>query len=566
LAAAASPALAQAPPPKETFLLSKSLSGGVPNGPSTGATISGDRQFAALTAFTSAAGDLVPGDLNGSTLDVFTVARANPQADNLRGLPWRPAGAPVLVSRGLGGTPANGPSYGPDLDGDQIHDGIGGDGPHCVAFVSAASNLVPGDTNGKPDGFVYDIRTRKMRRVSVDSQGRQVNGTTSEIEIDGSCGRVAFVNDARELALTKPAYKRVGKPVAAAGLVTSAPQPGQRQVYVRFLSTRETAAREPDDAGLQGITFLASASGGRAAISPSYEVALGQLGRSGDCRTKCSITSGDAVAYTSEASNLAPNDRNGRTDVYRTTFARTYKKLRGKTTYAPPLAATNLVSATRTGAAGNGTSGRPAINPNGRFVAFATVATDILPCVRLQAGTVCDDNGHMDIARVEHGSKRNETKWASASNAIGQPGDGPSDRPSLTVYGSVFYDSEAVNLQRQPASNGLFSDRNAFRDVFFWSEQTKSVSLQSRDSDDAISLSASSRDDLPPYSAALGAVAPVSSAYNNYAVFESSNPLLDLVVAERDFPDLVGSRTMADAAAATQPRLRQVFLRYVGRR
>ena len=60
--------------------------------------------------------------------------------------------------------------------------------------------------------------------------------------------------------------------------------------------------------------------------------------------------------------------------------------------------------------------------------------------VRKHLDTVCDDNGHMDIARVEHGSRRNTTLWASASNAIGQPGDGPSDRPSLTVYGSVNAD------------------------------------------------------------------------------------------------------------------------------
>jgi hypothetical protein len=36
-----------------------------------------------------------------------------------------------------------------------------------VAFVSAASNLVPGDTNGFDDVFVRDRKLQLTRRVSV---------------------------------------------------------------------------------------------------------------------------------------------------------------------------------------------------------------------------------------------------------------------------------------------------------------------------------------------------------------------------------------------------------------
>jgi hypothetical protein len=391
-----------------------------------------------------------------------------------------------------------------------------------------------------------------------------VGGTTFEVEVDGSCGRVAFVSDAHSLALTRTAWRKAGRPAAAAGLVTTSGRPGLRQVYVRVLPT----SREPDDAGLRGITFMASASGGIAGSGNSYDVALGQLGRSGDCRTGCSITSGDSVAYTSSATNLSPGDRGAQADVYRSTFARTYTKRRGKrTVYAPPATTTTLVSATRAGVAGNGPSTHPALSPNGRYVAFTTSATDVIPCTRLAAGTVCDDNGVPDIARVELAAKRPIVSFASSSGAVGQPGDGASDHPSVTVYGSVFYDSDAGNLQRQPAVNGLFSDRNSFRDVFFWSEQTKSVSLQSRDSGDAISLTARrDRDPAPPYSTALGASSPATSAYNNYVVFESGNPVLDLALAESAFPALIGDRPAADAAASANPALHQVYLRYVGRR
>jgi hypothetical protein len=563
------PALAQDPPPaKETALLSRAPAGGFPDGPSFGPAISGDRQLASLAAFTSMATNLVPGDTNG-VADVFVVRRFDPLSDALRGLPWRAAGPPQLVSRGLGGAPANGPSYGADLDGDQIHDGLsarnrpdGRDGPHCVAFVSAASNLVPGDTNGLSDGFVADLRSGRIERVTVDSRGRQVFGTTYDIEVDGSCGRVAFTSDARSLALTRSAYKRIRRPAAARALVTTAPRPRQRQVYVRVLPH----TRERDDTGLRGITFLASANGGRAANGPSYDVALGQLGRSGDCRTGCSITSGDAVAYTSEGTNLARRDRNAVPDVYKTSFARTYFKRRGRVRYAPALHATSLVSATRKGRGGNGPSGSATTNPNGRYVAFATEATNVLPCVALQAGRVCDTNGLSDVAVVDTWARRPVARWASASAATGQPGNGASGTPSMTVYGSVFFASDASNLQRQPASGGQFSDRNGFRDVFFWSIQTQSQSLQSRDSEDRISFTASSRQPEPPYSPALGASAPATSAYNNYLVFESANPALDLPLARSAFPGLVADRAAADAAAASDPRLRQVYLRYVGRR
>jgi hypothetical protein len=558
----------ESPPPKETFLLSRTPAGGFPNGASSQAAISGDRQLASLAAFTSFASDLVSGDVNGFP-DVFVVRRADPLADGLRGMPWRPAGPPELVSRGLGGAPANGPSWGPDLDGDQIHDGLdafnrpeGRDGPRCVAFVSAASNLVPGDTNGTPDGFVADLRTGRIERVTVDSRGRQTYGATSEIEVDGSCGRVAFVSDARQLTLTRSTWKRLRSPAAAGGLVTTAPRPSQRQVYVRVLPS----SREPDDAGLRGITFLASATAGRAGNGPSYELALGQLGRSGDCRTGCSVSSGDTVAYTSEATNLATGDRGPGADVYKTGFARTYAKRRGKRTYAPALRTTALVSATRAGRAGNGPSGRASINPNGRYVAFATEATDVLPCVALHAGTVCDTNGVTDVARVDTWARRPVANWASAAAAIGQPGNGGSDRPALTLYGSLFFESDATNLQRVPASGGLFSDRNGFRDILFWSNQTQSQSLQSRDSEDQIPFTAANRDPEPPYSPALGATAAATSAYNNYLLFESGNPALDLDLARATMPEVVGNRAAADAAATANPALHQVYLRYVGRR
>jgi hypothetical protein len=74
-----------------------------------------------------------------------------------------------------------------------------------VAFVSDASNLVPGDTNGISDAFVRDRRTGTTRRVSVGSTGTQANGFGSfgsnsvapAVSADGRS--VAFASDASNL-------------------------------------------------------------------------------------------------------------------------------------------------------------------------------------------------------------------------------------------------------------------------------------------------------------------------------------------------------------------------------
>ncbi|NUM48769.1 MAG: hypothetical protein HUU38_29020, partial [Anaerolineales bacterium] len=64
------------------------------------------------------------------------------------------------------GTPGNGPSF---------QGVISGDG-RFVAFVSAASNLVAGDTNGANDVFRHDLQTGETVRISVGVGGVQAEG------------------------------------------------------------------------------------------------------------------------------------------------------------------------------------------------------------------------------------------------------------------------------------------------------------------------------------------------------------------------------------------------------
>ena len=156
--------------------------------------ISQDSRIARSVAFESDASNIVAGDRNGRT-DVFVVDRAPGYSST--GSPWR-NGRTRIASRGLNG-PANGRSYGPSISGDSSSDrGRGETAPRCVAFVSQASNLVRGDTDGRADAFLYWMGSGIVQRVSVASDGSQSNGSTYDVAVDGACTRVAFTSDSEQ--------------------------------------------------------------------------------------------------------------------------------------------------------------------------------------------------------------------------------------------------------------------------------------------------------------------------------------------------------------------------------
>jgi hypothetical protein len=550
-----------------TGLISKSVSGGMPNGPSRNASFSQDRQIASMVAFESDASDLVSGDGNGNVTDIFVVKRANAGSDGLRGLPWD-ASAPQLVTHGVGGGPANGPSTLPSVDGDQNHDGLSGrPRPHCVGYISSASNLVSGDTNNQPDAFVTDLNSGKTVRVSVNALGQQANGATTDVQIDGACRRVGFTSDATNLALTKSTWKRAGSPPEWKPVVTTPSDPGVKQAYVRVLRVRTDGKPSPKDEAMAGATFLASANEHHVAGNgPSYDVSIT---KSDGCPVECDGTSGVGVAFTSEATNLASNDTNGVPDVYRRLFIAGREKSGVKrpkkapfTPWGPPTITANLVSVTPGGGPGDGGSTQPSIDARGRYVAFTTAATNILPCQQLPAGQVCDNNGVSDIVWRDYGGRKARTLWASASGAIGQPGNGPSSNPSITRYGSIFFQSDATNLQPQPFGTRGPVDRNQTGDVFYWSEQFKNVTLYSEDSDDVVHGNPVGNAARPGVVTAP-ALNPSTSAYNNYVAFESGDPMLDLSVGG---PLFGGDRDAAARAANSVAALHQVYVRYVGPR
>src|SRR5829696_3846444 len=125
-------------------------------------------------AFVSGSATVVAGDTNGRT-DVFL-------RDVVGGTTRR-------VSVATGGGQANGNSAFPAISDDGRQ----------VAFGSAASNLVNGDGNGVQDIFVRDLSAGTTRRVSVSSSGAGGNGHSLFPAISGNGDVVAFVSEATNL-------------------------------------------------------------------------------------------------------------------------------------------------------------------------------------------------------------------------------------------------------------------------------------------------------------------------------------------------------------------------------
>jgi hypothetical protein len=484
LTLSAAPESAHAASQRTTFLLS-TANGTFPNGPSRNPAISHDQRFARYAAYESDASNIVAGDTNNET-DIFLVSRASPFGES--GSAWQ-AGRTKLISQGMGGAPADGASYRPALDGDAHHP------PQCVAFISDASNLVPGDTNGKPDGFVYNTHTGQITRVTVNSAGQQANGSTFNISISGHCLRVAFTSDATNLQLTQT------NNLAWSGLVTSAVRSGTRQVYTRILGGHD------GNEAFRNLTFLVSASADGAPGNHSSDEA--RIARSGK-----------AVAFSSTATNLTRGDETATSDIYRRTIYRKFVHLGSGRGVQTLESAIGLVSASRSGRAGNGASTHPTITDDGRLVAFETDASNIL---------TRDTNGVSDIVRARLGSGRPKAAWVSWT-PTGGIGNGASHHPVISDAGDfVLFDSDASNLRPSPKHN---LDPNGVKDVFLWNAPTRNVSLESRDAANGY-LNAPSQH-------------PATSSRGNYVPFESADPLIDLSLASKVFPNLVEQPSLLD--------------------
>src|SRR3954447_2050361 len=312
-----------------TFLISRAIGGGVPNGPSTHPVLSNDKRYVRAVAFQSEASDLVRGDTNGVS-DVFVVRRTGHIGNE--GVPWT-IGGTSLISRTGGKGPANGPSFSPSIDG-AFHSA-----PTCVGFLSAASNLASGDTNGQVDAFVAKISgNSRPRRVSLPG-GKQSSYPTTAVAVSGDCKSIAFVTDGR-IYVTKHGgrAKAVGGPANAADpsystglrndlvfgatggvyLAKDSAHPrlvgrgGRNPVYNDI--KRQVVAYEKNFGGNTQIAYHDIGKGERV-------ISAGHGMGNGDSVNPVIGNSGYYVSFQSAASNLSTNqgsfgDRNGAVDAY----------------------------------------------------------------------------------------------------------------------------------------------------------------------------------------------------------------------------------------------------------
>jgi hypothetical protein len=346
--------------------------GALPNGPSTNPVISNDKRYARMIAFESEASNLVPGDVNG-VKDVFAVKRTG-RIDN-DGAPWRP-GRMILVSRTRSGQPANGPSFSPAVDG-AFHEK-----PSCVAFLSAASNLVPGDTNGRIDAFVSRGPGGPPMRISLPG-GQQAGADTTAVAVSGDCSRIAFVTEGtlyvrvrahRAQALAAGA----GDPSFSTGLRNDLVFTGGDGVYLSKGGTARPrlvgpGGRNPayNDIKRQVVTYE-KVIGGHSQIvfkdlGEREHVASDRRGTlgNGDSRNPVIGNSGYYIAFESHASNLGVNalgrqgDFNSKPDVYLYTNNRDITLVESVKDKAVPLP---------------GTSGNPSMSFYANYIVFDSAA------------------------------------------------------------------------------------------------------------------------------------------------------------------------------------------------
>jgi Tol biopolymer transport system component len=135
------------------------------------ATISADGRFVAFASFAS---NLSAGDTNGVG-DIFL-------RDLVLGVTQR-------VSLGAGGAQPNGYCTKPSVSGDGAR----------VAFASAATNLVTGDTNATQDVFLWDRSVPNLQRLSVSASGAQGNDYSGSPSISANGRFVLFDSSASNL-------------------------------------------------------------------------------------------------------------------------------------------------------------------------------------------------------------------------------------------------------------------------------------------------------------------------------------------------------------------------------
>jgi len=398
-----------------TLRASVDTGGGDPNGNSFNSSTSATGRF---VAFESLASDLVPGDGNGAK-DVFV-------RDVV-------AGTTTRASVDTGGGDSNGASFDPSTSATG----------RFVAFASSASDLIPDDGNGVDDVFVRDLVAGTTTRVSVDTGGGDPNGASFSPSIspggefvafasfasdlvpgDGNSGSDVFLRDLVAGTTTRVSVDTLGGDPNAS---SEAPAVNATGRFVAFHSFASDLV--PGDGNFATDVFVRDLTAG---TTTRASVDTGGGDPDGSSFFPSISKTGRFVAFESNATDLVLGDGNGSTDV----FVRDL--VAGTTTRA---------SVDMGGGDPNSVSNSASISATGRLVAFASLASDLVPG---------DSNGATDI--FVRDLTAGTTTRASVDRQGGDP-NGESGAPSISANGRfVGFESGASDL--------VLGDGNGLIDIF----------------------------------------------------------------------------------------------------
>ncbi|HKB15984.1 MAG TPA: hypothetical protein VKF62_07955, partial [Planctomycetota bacterium] len=203
-----------------------------------------------------------------------------------------------------------------------------------VAFSSASAGLVPGDTNGIPDVFVYRRGTGAIVRVNVTSAGAQaIDGIPYYVSLSATGRFVVFSSSSTNLV------------------------PGDTNGTIDVF-------RHDRDADGDGVF---DEPGAISTIRVNVTSAGAQANGYGQIGPQAVSADGNRIAFYGSATNLLSGpDANGAAAL--DCFVRDVA-----------AGTTTLVSSTAAGVQGNGTSTEPVISADGAFVAFWGQGSNLVP-------------------------------------------------------------------------------------------------------------------------------------------------------------------------------------------
>ncbi|MBN1449895.1 MAG: PD40 domain-containing protein [Anaerolineales bacterium] len=378
----------------------------------------------------SDANNLVVGDTNGKR-DVFAYDQQTRQT--------------VRVSVASNGSQGDEESFNPSISSDGRY----------VAFVSGASNLVNGDTNGSSDIFVHDRQTGQTTRVSVASDGTQGNSLSDNPTISADGRFIAFTSNARNLVSGDTTGDDVFVHDRQTGETTrvSVASDGTEGNNTSFTSFTQFISADG-----RYVTFCSYANNlvdgdtnGWADVfvhdrqtGQTTRVSVTSDGIQGDGNSYEASISADGryVAFNSYASNLVTGDTNGKQDIF------VHDRQTGQTT---------RVSVTSDGTQGDDTSESPAISSDGRYITFSSLARNLASW---------DTNNTYDV--FIHDRQTGQTKLVSIASDGTQGNLG-------SVGSSVSSDGRYVTFGSY-STNLVSGDTNGYYDIFVH-ENTLSVIL-----------------------------------------------------------------------------------------